>query len=94
MRFQTPHFVLYASITPDSERSRLGITVSRRIGKAVVRNRIKRRVRECFRVRLRPMLPAGTALVVIARAGAGEAETPAIETELQAGTLNLKGRLE
>ncbi|MDA8140118.1 MAG: ribonuclease P protein component [Desulfobacteraceae bacterium] len=32
------------------ERCRLGITVSRRVGKAVTRNRIKRVVREYFRI--------------------------------------------
>ena len=39
--------------TIDPDRSRLGVTVSRRIGNAVVRNRVKRRVRECFRKVLR-----------------------------------------
>jgi ribonuclease P protein component len=33
-----------------SGRSRIGITVSRKVGHAVVRNRIKRRVREYYRL--------------------------------------------
>ena len=49
---------------------RLGITVSRKVGGAVVRNRVKRRVREWFR-RLRPRLRDGIDVVVIGRSGAG-----------------------
>ena len=41
----------------EPERSRLGVTVSRRIGNAVVRNRVKRRVREFFRKEMRAELP-------------------------------------
>ena len=93
VRYQTAHFVFYAARLPDSDHTRLGVTVSRRIGKAVVRNRIKRRLRECFRLRLRPMLPLGTALAVIARIGAGHLRTPAIQAELETAILNLKGRL-
>lgn len=33
----------------DSGRARLGITASRKVGKAVVRNRLKRRIREVYR---------------------------------------------
>jgi ribonuclease P protein component len=93
VRYQTTHFVFFASRLRDSDRSRLGVTVSRRIGKAVVRNRIKRRLRECFRLRLRSMLPPGTALAVIARIGAGDLRIPAIQAELETAILDLKGRL-
>lgn len=45
---------------------RLGLSVSRRVGIAVTRNTIKRRLREAFRT-LRPTMPAGYDLVVIVR---------------------------
>ena len=45
---------------------RLGLSVSRRVGKAVVRNRWKRLIREAFRLS-RQRLPAGVDLVVIPR---------------------------
>lgn len=36
-------------VTPDQSRSRLGVVVSRRLGRATVRNRAKRLLREVFR---------------------------------------------
>jgi ribonuclease P protein component len=44
--------------------TRLGLSVGRRCGNAVERNRIKRLLREAFR-RLRPGLPAGYDIVLV-----------------------------
>lgn len=57
------------SIPNGCGRARLGITVSSKVANAVVRNRIKRWVREAFRA-VAAQLPA-VDLVVIARSGAG-----------------------
>jgi ribonuclease P protein component len=98
VRFQGPHFVVYAgNLAGDSATlpacSRLGVTVSRRIGNAVARNRVKRRVRECFRKAIRAELPPQTSIVVIARAGAASLKSPAVNDELMMAARNLRGRI-
>jgi ribonuclease P protein component len=60
-------------------QSRVGFVVSRVVGSAVVRNRVKRRLRELMRVRL-AALPEGCLLVVRAHpaaAGARQADLAA-----------------
>jgi ribonuclease P protein component len=74
-RVSTRHYVLLVAAQPASAerpkpaRARLGIVVTRKVGNAVARNRIKRVCRECFRM-WPDLLPDGVDLVVIARQGA------------------------
>lgn len=60
---------------------RLGLTVTRKVGCAVVRNRVKRRLREAFR-RNRARLSVGLDLVVNGRASVLEAPLERLEHDL------------
>ncbi len=59
-------FVLYLFINPTRQYRRLGITVSKKVGNAVTRNRCKRVVREIFRKK-KEKFPQGADVVVIVR---------------------------
>ena len=68
--------------------SRLGLTVVVKLGKAVVRNRTRRRIREAYRLHESQFLP-GYDLVVVARVKAGHSRYREIERSL----LSLADRL-
>lgn len=94
IRLNSPSFVLLAVPRRDVNQgtTRLGITASRRVGPAVVRSLVKRRIREWFR-RHRGELPVSRDIVVIARARAAVEAPASIERELSAGAARLSEML-
>ena len=93
--FASRHLILHAfprrasegdeAVLP-TEDPRLGISVGRRVGGAVERNRVKRMLRETFWA-VAPALPPGYDFVLVARADAAELArregAPAFEASLR-----------
>jgi len=72
-------FVLLA--TKHDDTARFGLVISKKVGNAVVRNRIRRRIREYFRLHAEAMPPYN--IVIIARHQASQAVTHEIWAELE-----------
>lgn len=90
---------LVAFATPGSSaESRVGVTVSRQVGGAVHRNRLRRRLREVARTRLlrddSPLVAQGIKydVVLIARPAALTADVPRLEKDAEAFLRRLAGR--
>jgi ribonuclease P protein component len=59
--------VLQALVRPDDGPARLGFTVTKKVGNAVIRNRTRRRLKEAARLLLRAEPVQGVDLVLIGR---------------------------
>jgi ribonuclease P protein component len=77
----------------DRQESRFAFSVSRRIGQAVVRNRIRRVMRECVRLRL-ASIGAGWDVLLIARLPAREAKFEQIDRAIADLLLQSRLRVE
>ncbi len=65
-----------------SDQSRVGLTVSRKVGNAVVRNRVRRRLRESIRANPE-RFASGQDYVFIARARAAKAGSSILDKEVE-----------
>ncbi len=68
----------------ETDRNHLGISVSKKVGNSVVRHRLKRLVKESYRLHEK-MFNSGLNIVVIARVGADKADFHMIENALLHG---------
>lgn len=75
-----PFLAIYARKTKNTS-NRIGITVSTKVGKAVVRNRVRRRIREAYRINEEKFFP-GLDIVIVARVRAATASFFDIEKSL------------
>ena len=84
----SPYLVVYCR--PNRRgNNRLGVTVSAKLGHAVVRNRVRRRLREIFRL-AQPEMKQGYDIIIVARSRA----VTASYRELNAAYLRMCEKLE
>jgi ribonuclease P protein component len=93
VRVSGRHIQVFLLAGGASGRPRLGISVPRRVGSAVVRNRVRRRLREIFR-RHRSLLPQSALSVVVnARPSAAAAEFTDLLEDYRSGLTRALSRL-
>jgi ribonuclease P protein component len=91
-----PGFVLQAAPAPeDVERPqiRVGFTVSRKVGNAVIRNRVRRRLREVARLVIPLQARADLDYVLVGRQGAISRDFGVLQQELIEALKRLKALL-
>lgn len=81
-KIHTDSFLVFVLPQDVPGPARVGITASRKLGGAVVRNRVKRLVREAFR-RHRLLFPSGLDVVFVAKKHAAEAQYDQVVREIE-----------
>lgn len=89
-KLHTPHFILLLAEN-SIDGSRLGLTVSRKVGNAVERNRVKRQLREFFRHR-KDSFSVAVDFSVVAKRGAATLSISETHAEIRQA-LEVKGHL-
>ena len=78
--FANSYLVMYV-LENGSEKNRLGISVSKKVGNSIVRHRLTRLIRECYRLS-EEHFRCGTDIIVIARTSAKGKDYHQIESAL------------
>ena len=78
----SPCVVLYYKKRKGADQNRLGITATKKIGKAVERNRARRIILESYRL-LEPRLAVGYDFVIVARTRATGVKMQVVQAELE-----------
>ena len=78
-----PGLVLQALPRDDTAPARLGFTVTKKIGNAVIRNRTRRRLKEAARLVLAEQPAAGVDLVLIGRAMTAGRDFSALQADIR-----------
>lgn len=92
-RVTTPHFALVVYGRAPAAAARLGITVSRRAGNAVRRNRAKRLIREAFRA-TRELWPDDVDLVVVVRRAPQGMKLAEVVAEWEGAARTIRRRIQ
>ena len=77
--YANSYIVMYVDKT--GEDNKLGISVSKKVGNSVVRHRITRLIRECFRLNKEKFIE-GINIVIIARTGAKDTDYSKMESAI------------
>ena len=81
-KLATPGLILQILSRTDAEPARLGFTVTRKVGNAVIRNRTRRRLKEAARLFLKEHKLSGVDLVLIGRDATRGRDFRALQADL------------
>jgi len=88
----TPGFLLQVRLRDDAAPARVGFTCTKKLGNAVIRNRIKRRLREAARLGLATVARESFDYVVIGRSAGETRDFETLKTDLISAATRLHAK--